>query len=131
MILAIIGSRTVSPTVDEITAALCDKYGVGPDAVTAVVSGRARGGDIAGEAWAKWYSIPLDLVPITTEDMEKWGKYLAPKARNGRIADRASHCLAFWDRMSSGTADCIARFRMRGKPVEVVPAERVKRAKKA
>jgi hypothetical protein len=127
VILAIIGSRSVDPGIEEITAALHDKLGLNPEQVSRVVSGKARGADVAGEIWAERWCLPVDDEPITAEDVAKWGKYLAPKARNARIAERATHCLAFWDGQSNGTTDCVVRFVLRGKPVAVVPTKSTRR----
>lgn len=138
--LIIAGSRTVSPTIAdidrEVRALVEDEWGLELDDydhhggplpfVLEVISGRSPGGgaDLAGEAWAKHRGIPVHPEPITEEDVRRWGKYLAPKARNGRMAERATHALCFWDRASNGTTDMHARMGIRGKPSRIVAYER-------
>jgi hypothetical protein len=128
--LAIIGSRTVFPSIGEIDIEIMklplpwDNQGEGPEAfarvIHEVIDGMADGGDYAGRLWAEARDIPVHEEPITGADIEKYGKYLAPKARNSRIAERCGMALAWWDRKSNGTTDCVARLVMRGKPVVVV-----------
>jgi hypothetical protein len=137
--LIIAGSRTVAPTIADIDrevralvyaeglAVELDDYEAwgGPRAfVLEVICGKARGGDDAGDAWAAHHGIPVHPEPITEADVQRWGKYLAPKARNGRMAERATHALCFWDRASNGTTDMHARMGIRGKPSRIVAYEK-------
>ncbi len=129
----IAGSRTVSPTVEEIDAAIAK---LDPTiwivrAWTEVVCGMAPGGDLAGKAWAEARGKEVRRVPITTALVDKYGKYLAPKMRNRAMADFADAALIFWDGTSSGSADMCARMNARNKPVAVIPWHRRRRVKKA
>jgi hypothetical protein len=136
--LVIAGSRTVSPTIAdidrEVSGLVHDIYGEVPYhesgrpafdfCIAEVICGKARGGDDAGAAWAVHHGIPVHPEPITEADVQRWGKYLAPKARNGRMAERATHAICFWDRASNGTTDMHARMGIRGKPSRIVAYEK-------
>lgn len=100
------------------------------ECVEEVICGCAPGADRAGERWAKLVGVPVHSEPITAEDVRRWGKYAAPKQRNRRMAERATHALCFWDGMSSGTPDMALRMIIRGKPVVAVPCHRRKRQPK-
>lgn len=134
--LVIAGSRTVYPSIAdidrEVREMLLELWAADPNEpvrfaehIIEVISGRSPGGgaDDAGEAWARHHGIPVHPEPITDADWERWGKYLAPKARNARMAERATHALCFWDRKSNGTTDMHARMGIRGKPSRIVPYE--------
>lgn len=133
--LAIVGSRTVFPSIGEIDLEIdklplpWDADGAGPEAyrrvIREVIDGWADGGDYAGALWAEARGIPVHPEPITADDIGRRGKYLAPKVRNTRVADRADIGLAFWDGKSSGTTDFVARMVYRRKLVVVVAAHRV------
>lgn len=121
----IAGSRTVSPTVDEIDAAIV-KLPAGdllwvPGEWTEIVCGCAPGADRAGEAWAKAKGIAIHYEPITEELVRLHGKYLAPKMRNRAMAVRGDAAIVFWDGTSGGSADMVCRMVARDKPVAVVP----------
>jgi predicted Rossmann fold nucleotide-binding protein DprA/Smf involved in DNA uptake len=129
----IAGSRTVSPTVEQITEAIAqlgDLLWVPAD-WEEIVSGTAPGADRAGEAWAKATGKALHKEPITDELVKQYGKYLAPKMRNRLMAERADACVVFWDGTSSGTADMVCRMVARGKPVAVVPWAKAKGVRRA
>lgn len=130
MKLIIAGSRSVRPTPEQISneIRLIEKPWSGTrvdpyEDIAEVVSGTANGADLAGEAWAAECSIPLRRFPA---DWDKHGK-VAGKLRNREMADYADALLAFWDGMSSGTADMVCRMVARGKPVKVVPMKAGKR----
>jgi hypothetical protein len=150
--LVIAGSRSLSPSIDEISASVA-RYivlasapqlevdlGVSREEAAAVlvrggprwpdvarsfihevVCGDAAGSDDAGAAWAVTMGIPVHHEPITSQDITRWGKYLGPRIRNSRLADRGDVGLVFWDGKSGGTADFVTRMVLRGKRVEVVP----------
>lgn len=128
--LVIVGSRTVFPSIGEIDLEVdklplpWDADGPGPEAyrrvIHEVVDGGADGGDYAGRLWAEARGIPVHDEPITAEDVLRWNKYLAPKVRNGRMADRGAFGVAFWDGKSKGTCDFVTRMVYRRKPVLVV-----------
>lgn len=131
MKLIIAGSRTVSPTIADIDremVTVLHRIGLTlcadrdyKDAVTEVISGDANGADMAGAEWAKARGIPVHLDPVTPRDYAEHGKYLGPRRRNRRMAERGDALLAFWDGVSGGTADMVTRMLARGKPAFVVP----------
>ena len=129
----IAGSRTVFPSVQQIDDAI-GKLGLtqqgdpewDPMRWIEVISGRAPGADRAGEAWAKAKDKSLHFEPITKELIQQYGKYLAPKMRNRRMAERGDRAIVFWDGTSSGTADMVCRMVARGKPVAVIPWPKAK-----
>ncbi len=104
-----------------------------------VVSGRAPGADLLGEAWAKARGhIMLDCAGQHRQALSKvlidpfpadWGRH---GRRAGRIRNEAmarscrpgrDACVAFWDGKSKGTADMIRRARVRGLILRVVRYE--------
>lgn len=137
MKLAIVGSRGLSPTVEEIDEALAKLVNehwlpadelVGPFTahrqVTGFASGAARGADQAGEAWAHHYGIPIKSFPVEPRPgMSRFEFATAAKSRNREIAKYADAALAFWDGTSPGTAHCVTVFVELGKPVRVVRME--------
>lgn len=120
----IAGSRSLSLSVAEIDAAIArlDPSGLlwVPDEWEEIVSGKAQGMDLAGEAWAEAKRKRVHPEPITAADWDRWGKYLAPKARNHRMGLRADGALIFWNRRSGGSADMAARMNMFNKPCRVI-----------
>jgi hypothetical protein len=116
--LVIAGSRTVSPTIEDIDAAL-----------TEVICGDAAGADTCGALWARSRGIPLHHEPVTQDDYAQHGRYMGPKMRNRRMAERGDALLAFWDGTSGGTADMVTRMVARDKPVRVVPYKPTARSK--
>jgi hypothetical protein len=123
--LIIAGSRTVRPSLADIDATFDDLLFVRAD-VHEVVCGGANGGDAAGREWAIRNKIPVHLEPITPEDMSH-GKYLGPRWRNRRMAERGTHLIAFWDGISGGTSDMVCRMVARDKPVRVIPTRKHRR----
>lgn len=141
--LIIAGSRTVDPTDEAIDAAvlLLPIWGESPRDLTAeerdlrlaeipakisyVVCGESPGGgaDPAGKRWATARGIAVVSEPITGEDVRYWGKYLAPKMRNRRMAEIGDLALVFWDGKSNGSTDLVTRMVLRRKHVEVVPTK--------
>lgn len=127
----IAGSRSVSPTVEEIDEAIA-RLPAGsllwvPSEWTEIICGDARGADKAGAAWAAARGIAVHHEPITNELIVRWGKYLAPKMRNRAMAERADAAIVFWDGTSGGSADMVTRMVVRDKPVAVVPFKSRKR----
>lgn len=129
--LIIAGSRTVSPTVDDITNALnrtclptliCSLTDI-----TEVVCGTAKGADQAGAAWARSLGIAVHYEPISDDLVDRLGRYLAPKMRNRRMAERADGAIVFWDGTSGGSADMVCRMVARDKFVRVIPWPAVKK----
>lgn len=137
--LIISGSSTVDPTDEAITNAVLDLViGVfriedsDPDDVARarsdlgrfvaeVICGKDGGGDAAGEHWARARGIDVHPELVTEADRTKHGPYLAPHARNRRMADRASAAVIFWDGKSAGSSDLAARMLARRRPVAVIP----------
>lgn len=137
-VLVIAGSRTLDPTVEQIDEEVAKMLGL-PErtsdafraAVSEVVSGDAPGSDRAGTRWANHHGIQVHHEPTTEEDIRRWGKYMGPRIRNRRMAERGACLLAFWDAKSSGTADMVTRMVGRGKPATVVPMKSDRRRQKA
>lgn len=124
----IAGSRTISLTVDEIDEGIrrAPAYGLlwVPDEWEEIVCGMADGVDLSGKAWAEAKGKRVHPEPITREDWDKHGKYLAPKMRNRRMAIVGDGAIIFWDGYSGGTADMCIRMVARDKPVAVIPWRR-------
>lgn len=123
--LIIAGSRTLSPTVEEIDAGF-DNFVFCAADVVEVVSGCAPGVDRAGEAWATARKKKLVRFPIIPDDARIAGERLAPKMRNRRMAQYADGALLFWDALSGGTSDMCMRMVVRQLPVIVIPMKRRK-----
>jgi hypothetical protein len=121
----IAGSRSVSPSPDEIDEAIRaidpSRLLWNPDEWEEVVCGMARGADLAGRAWALRRGLYVHEDPVTDEDYTHHGRYVAPKVRNRRMAERACAALIFWDGESGGSADMCARMVARDKPCRVIP----------
>lgn len=123
--LIIAGSRTLQPTPAQISTAVAGMLGdTDPHAVSRikeVVSGGARGPDLAGDDWARQLGIPVHREDITEADILEHGKWLGPKMRNRRMANRGDAAIVFWDGTSTGAADMVTRMVVRAKPAIVVP----------
>lgn len=123
--LIIAGSRTLRPTPAQISTAVAGMLGdTNPHAVARikeVVSGGARGPDLAGADWAAQLGIPVHRDDITEADIAEHGKWLGPKMRNRRMANRGDAAIVFWDGMSTGAADMVTRMVVRAKPAIVMP----------
>ena len=78
--------------------------------ISSVVSGRARGIDAAGEAWARLRGLPVDLHPALWEAEGRAAGYL----RNARMSLVADALVAVWDGSSRGTQHMIGEARARG-----------------
>lgn len=149
--LVIAGSRGVDPTDEQITAqvvllplawsrplpddhaekaqVIAERIALIPTMIREVVCGTAKGADICGQRWAIAMGIPVHYEPITEEDVKRWGKYVGPKMRNRRMAQRADVGIFYWDGLSGGTPDCYMRMGMRGKHVVGVPMARTAKAR--
>lgn len=119
--LIIAGTRTYTPTVEEIdhaTLEWLDRQRPGEEVcsrmIACIISGAARGVDKAGERWAELRGIPVERYPAD------WSKgKVAGKLRNIEMAKVATGLIAFWDGMSPGTAHMIAIAVARGLHVVV------------
>jgi len=142
--LIIAGSRSLHPTDEQIDAEVLRMpiWGEIPpeisrvrEAIELVVSGRSPGGgvDACGERWAKARGLAVHPEPISDADVRRYGKFMAPKVRNSRMAEVGDAALVFWDGISNGTTDMVTRMTLRRKVVEVVPMRRPRggRARKA
>lgn len=80
------------------------------DPITEVVSGKAQGGDLFGELWAKSRNIPIKPFPVKPEEWQIIGK-AAGHLRNRKMGDYIARTkdtdgagvLAIWDGVSNGT----------------------------
>lgn len=110
--LIIAGSRHLNPSVEFIDS--CIKY---PKRIIRVISGGARGVDIAGEKWAEAKGLPyVRFVP-------GWGLHgrkVAAFVRNNDMAFYGDALLAIWDGRSPGTRHMIEAMKDLKKPVKVV-----------
>jgi hypothetical protein len=124
MRLIIAGSRTVHPTIADIDAAF-DPSGLlfARVDVEEIISGCAPGADKAGERWAEHYKIPIKRMPA---NWDRDGR-TAGKLRNRDMAIYGDMAIVFWDGMSSGSTDMVARMVARDKPVRVIPMKAGKR----
>lgn len=135
--LIIAGSRTVDPTDEEIERVVeelvIDFFGARhgdlrehghTQYIEEVICGKADGADAAGARWARGRGIPVFEDPVTEDDRRKHGPYMAPKARNRRMAERGTHAICWWDGSSGGTADIACRMLARRKPCVVIPTRK-------
>lgn len=81
--------------------------------ITEVVSGRARGVDRDGEAWAKENNIPVTLFPAA---WDTHGKAAGP-IRNKQMAEYADILVLIWDGSSRGSANMKRQMESLDKPV--------------
>ena len=86
---------------------------------TLIVSGGARGVDSTAETTAR--AEGLQVMSIRPNWSEGRGAGLA---RNTHIVENADAVVAFWDGVSRGTADTIAKARAKGIPVTVIETRR-------
>ena len=82
-----------------------------------IVSGGARGVDRLGERYAKERAIILKVMPA---DWNQYGKSAGYK-RNAEMAEYATHCIAFWDGVSTGTGHMIDLAKRHNLALRVVP----------
>lgn len=115
MRVIIAGSRSITyPAVGPLVARAVLASGWA-DKITEVLTGRARGVDMAGEDWARRRG--LVVVPYYP-DWKRYGKAAGP-IRNGEMAKDADALIAVWDGESSGTKDMITQMTELGKPVYI------------
>ena len=88
-----------------------------------VVSGTARGADKLGERYAEEKGYPIQKFPA---DWKKYDKG-AGSIRNEQMAKYADALIAFWDGVSSGTANMINWARHYGLKVKVVNYKKKKK----
>lgn len=85
------------------------------DQIDYVISGNARGADLAGEAWGHANGIPVMVIPAQWSLL---GKSAGPQ-RNAQMAARGTYLVAFWDGKSKGTKDMIDRATKAGLTVHL------------
>ena len=107
----IAGSRSLSPTPEEITRFL-EKVNVTP---TEVVSGGARGVDRAGEVFADTEWLPIKLFPALWDEYGKSAGY----RRNVEMAKYADVLVCYWDGKSRGSKHMIDIAKKEGLEVYV------------
>ena len=106
MKILIAGSRDIFPEVSQIDLWLKAI----PATITEVVSGGAKGVDLAGEAWAKAHGVPVrQFLPDWT-----LGKKAGP-IRNRLMVDYAGGALLIWDGESRGTKSTLDYLREKEK----------------
>lgn len=81
-----------------------------------VVCGMARGADKLGLQYAQEYKIGLKKFPA---DWNKYGNRAGP-IRNAEMGAYADALLAFWDGISTGTANMINYMHKHNKPTIIV-----------
>lgn len=81
-----------------------------------IVGGGAKGTDTLGEWWAEKRGLPFKLF---SADWQRLGKS-AGYQRNEKMAQYATHLVAFWDGKSRGTEHMIARARSLSLEIRVV-----------
>lgn len=122
--LAIVGSRTIALTHEQIEAVL-DIYkidfGYGSHPGNrrpnpTIVSGGADGVDLVAWEWARKYFFGTQ---IELPDYDKYGKR-APLERNTTIVNKSTILIAFWDGKSRGTMDSLTKAILKKKPAVLV-----------
>lgn len=94
-----------------------DRYHPFSKNTTEIVSGRAKGPDMAGEKYGEFYSIPLKLFPA---EWDKYGNRAGP-IRNNKMAVYADALVLIWDGKSKGSRHMRDAMLALNKPVyEVV-----------
>lgn len=123
--LLIAGSRSWSPTLREISAAVgvtLRPLGIDPNGLGSVVCGMARGADLAGAAWAERWGYPVEQYPA---DWHGRGNRAGPE-RNERMAEVATHAVLFRDYGESrGTDDMARRLKAHGTPHRVFTRDEI------
>lgn len=116
----IAGSRKIGRYTDwELVKLVADAVIRSGFEVTCVVSGGARGMDLAGEAWAESKGVPVIRYPAMWNEH---GKAAGP-IRNRVMAENADALIAIWDGSSSGTAGMVREASERGLKIYVYRAD--------
>lgn len=106
----IAGSRRGFPNDQYLVWYVADAVIASGFTITEVVSGHARGVDLAGEAWAASLNIPIKtFIP----DWSGLGK-AAGIIRNHQMGDYAEALIAIWNGYSRGTKDMIEYAKKKG-----------------
>lgn len=129
MKLIIAGSRTISLN-PYVIGELMKNIGIEEKNIIQIVSGGARGMDLAGEKWVEAVNIGLPKVCtgnytgrtevvwliVFEADWEAHGKAAGP-IRNREMAEYADALLLIWDGESSGSKNMLAEMKKLNKPV--------------
>ncbi len=83
------------------------------DLITEIISGKARGIDHLGEAYAEVHGIPVKPFPA---DWHYYGR-AAGRVRNGEMGRHADFLIAIWDGVSVGTKHMVNYMKEIGKGV--------------
>lgn len=116
MRLAVVGSRRWKDR-QRIIDWLEEELAIYQDSLV-IVSGGARGVDQIAEEWADKRGVTKIIIPCTAEDWSQQGK-IAGFLRNRSIVHNADQVCAFWDGLSSGTANTIAWAIYKRVPVSI------------
>ena len=111
MRISITGSRDLKISFEDISKYL-------PEEVSTIVSGGAAGVDRIAADYARSFDIPL--VEIRPDYSGVSSRRLAPLLRNTQIVEQVDYCLIFWDGVSAGTRDTIAKARKAGRHGKVI-----------
>ena len=114
MRVIIAGGRTF--TNFDLMITTLDELFVKTDEPITVISGTARGADQTGERYADLRGYDVERYPA------QWDKYgrSAGYKRNAQMADRATHCVVFWDGKSRGSKHMINLAQQKGLELRVV-----------
>ncbi len=109
MRLAIVGGRDFNDSA--LLASIIHNF-TSPHFFRHIISGGAKGADSLGAEFARHNGLKLTVFPA------EWGKFgkSAGFLRNQTIVDNCDMILAFWDGVSQGTADTIAKAKKAKKP---------------
>ena len=102
MKLIIAGSRNINPTPEYMDDLMNGLQTFHQRKITSVISGRARGVDRAGEAWAKRQGIPVDPYPADWTLGKRAGHL-----RNEQMARAGDALVLIWDGKSKGSASML------------------------
>jgi hypothetical protein len=91
-------------------------HGAGKSGIARIVSGGSPGADTLAAQYAAQRGLPLTVFPA---DWQSHGRK-AGMLRNSQMVAAATMVLAFWDGVSPGTADTIAKTIAAGKPLCIV-----------
>jgi hypothetical protein len=80
-----------------------------------ILCGEARGADLLGKRYAQENGIKVESYPADWDTQGKRAGYL----RNVKMAENATHLIAFWDGKSRGTKHMIDIARQKGLDVRV------------
>lgn len=118
MRLLIAGSRSWSPTDDDIAAAVATfpEHGT-VDTIACVICGEANGADLAGKRWARDRGISVESHPAEWSRLGKRAGFV----RNEAMGDACSHAIIFRDDgVSNGTDHMLSVLRRLGRPFVLV-----------